>query len=77
VWVNYYNVFDAALPLGGSKQSGWGRENGEAVIDLSSESKTVVIGLRIPGPPADPLTAPPAAPCPSRTSRRSPSCTSR
>jgi phenylacetaldehyde dehydrogenase len=45
VWVNCYNVFDAALPLGGNKQSGWGRENGEAVIDLYSESKTVVIGL--------------------------------
>ena len=28
VWVNCYNVFDAALPFGGYKQSGWGREMG-------------------------------------------------
>ena len=28
VWVNCYNVFDSALPFGGYKQSGWGRENG-------------------------------------------------
>jgi phenylacetaldehyde dehydrogenase len=45
VWVNCYNVFDASLPLGGNKQSGWGRENGEAVIDLYAESKTVVVNL--------------------------------
>ena len=45
VWVNCYNVFDAALPLGGNKQSGWGRENGEAVIGLYSESKTVIVNL--------------------------------
>lgn len=29
VWVNCFNVFDAALPFGGYKQSGWGREMGE------------------------------------------------
>ncbi len=28
VWVNCYNVFDAALPFGGYKESGWGREMG-------------------------------------------------
>ena len=28
VWVNCYHVFDAALPFGGYKQSGWGREMG-------------------------------------------------
>jgi phenylacetaldehyde dehydrogenase len=28
VWINCYNVFDAALPFGGYKQSGWGREMG-------------------------------------------------
>ena len=26
VWINCYNVFDASLPFGGYKQSGWGRE---------------------------------------------------
>ena len=28
VWVNCYDVFDAALPLGGYKMSGHGREKG-------------------------------------------------
>ncbi|MBA3966695.1 MAG: aldehyde dehydrogenase family protein, partial [Nitrospirales bacterium] len=33
VWINCYNVFDASLPFGGYKQSGWGREMGhEALI---------------------------------------------
>ena len=26
VWINCYSIFDAALPFGGYKQSGWGRE---------------------------------------------------
>src|ERR1700724_122458 len=33
VWINCFNIFDAALPFGGYKQSGWGREMGEAVLD--------------------------------------------
>ncbi len=32
VWINCYHVFDAALPFGGYKQSGWGREMGQAVL---------------------------------------------
>ncbi len=28
VWINCYNIFDAAMPFGGYKQSGWGREMG-------------------------------------------------
>ena len=31
VWINCYNIFDAALPFGGYKQSGWGREMGHDV----------------------------------------------
>jgi phenylacetaldehyde dehydrogenase len=38
VWVNTYNVFDAALPFGGYKQSGWGREMGEEVIHEYTET---------------------------------------
>ncbi len=45
VWVNCYNVFDAALPFGGYKQSGWGREMGHEVLELYTEAKAVVIGL--------------------------------
>jgi phenylacetaldehyde dehydrogenase len=45
VWVNTYNIFDAALPFGGYKQSGWGREMGEDVIHEYSETKSVCIGL--------------------------------
>jgi phenylacetaldehyde dehydrogenase len=41
VWINCYNVFDAALPFGGYKQSGWGHE----VLELYTETKAVVIGL--------------------------------
>src|SRR5580704_3327117 len=33
VWINCYNIFDAALPFGGYKQSGWGREMGHDVLE--------------------------------------------
>ena len=45
VWVNCYNIFDSALPFGGYKQSGWGREMGEAVLENYTETKAVTIGL--------------------------------
>jgi phenylacetaldehyde dehydrogenase len=45
VWVNCYNVFDAALPFGGYKQSGWGREMGHEVLNLYTQTKAVVVGL--------------------------------
>jgi len=45
VWINCYNVFDAALPFGGYKQSGWGREMGHEVLELYTQTKAVVIGL--------------------------------
>jgi phenylacetaldehyde dehydrogenase len=45
VWVNCYNVFDAALPFGGYKESGWGREMGHEALNLYTETKAVVIGL--------------------------------
>ncbi len=45
VWVNCYNVFDAAMPFGGYKQSGWGREMGHNAIDLYTETKSVCIKL--------------------------------
>jgi phenylacetaldehyde dehydrogenase len=45
VWVNCYNVFDSALPFGGYKQSGWGREMGHEVLEQYTQTKAVVIGL--------------------------------
>ena len=45
VWVNCYDVFDAAAPFGGFKQSGLGRELGEAGLDNYTESKTVTVSL--------------------------------
>ncbi len=45
VWINCYNVFDAALPFGGYKQSGWGREMGQEVLHLYTQTKAVVVGL--------------------------------
>ena len=41
VWINCYNVFDAALPFGGYKQSGWGREMGHQVLEAYTEVKAV------------------------------------
>ena len=45
VWVNCYNIFDAALPFGGYKQSGWGREMGESVLDSYLSTKAVTVRL--------------------------------
>ncbi len=41
VWINCYHVFDAALPFGGYKQSGWGREMGQAVLANYLEQKAI------------------------------------
>jgi phenylacetaldehyde dehydrogenase len=41
VWINCYNVFDAALPFGGYKQSGWGREMGHEALHAYTEVKAV------------------------------------
>src|SRR5580692_2303956 len=41
VWINCYNVFDASLPFGGYKQSGWGREMGHEVLEAYTEVKAV------------------------------------
>ena len=45
VWVNAYNLFDAALPFGGFKESGFGRELGQAGLDLYTEVKSVWVDL--------------------------------
>ena len=45
VWVNCFDVFDAAAPFGGFKQSGIGRELGEYGLQQYSEVKTVTVKL--------------------------------
>ena len=42
---NCYNVFDASLPFGGYKQSGWGREMGHEVLNNYTEVKAVTTQL--------------------------------
>ncbi len=45
VWINTYGVMDAALPFGGYKQSGFGRELGAQAIEHYTEVKTVWVNL--------------------------------
>jgi phenylacetaldehyde dehydrogenase len=45
VWINCYNVFDAAAPFGGYKQSGFGREMGKAALEMYTQLKTVWVNL--------------------------------
>ena len=45
VWINCHNVFDASLPFGGYKESGWGREMGEEVLSNYTEIKAVTAAL--------------------------------
>jgi phenylacetaldehyde dehydrogenase len=49
VWVNAHHAGGADLPVGGYKQSGWGRENGRDGIDAYTEVKSVAIALKPPG----------------------------
>jgi phenylacetaldehyde dehydrogenase len=45
VWINTYHVFDAAMPFGGYKESGWGREMGHQVLENYLETKSVITRL--------------------------------
>jgi aldehyde dehydrogenase (NAD+) len=45
VWVNCYDVFDAAAPFGGYKMSGIGRELGHYALANYTEVKTVTVSL--------------------------------
>ena len=41
VWINMYDDFDAAIPFGGYKESGWGREKGEYAFENFTEVKMI------------------------------------
>jgi len=45
VFVNCFNMIDAAVPFGGYKESGWGRDLGKDALELYTETKSVVIAL--------------------------------
>jgi len=45
VWVNTYGMFDAAIPYGGFKLSGFGKELGREALDLYLQTKTVWVEL--------------------------------
>jgi len=45
VWINCHNVFDAAAPFGGYKQSGYGREMGRHALELYTQTKNVITNL--------------------------------
>lgn len=45
VWINTYNMFNAASPFGGYKQSGYGREMGKHALELYTQIKSVWVDL--------------------------------
>lgn len=46
VWVNSYDLFDSAVPFGGLKQSGYGRDNGQEAIEALTEVKSVWVSTQ-------------------------------
>lgn len=46
VWINTYGPTDVRLPWGGARDSGFGREHGDAAIENFTEPKTVWINTR-------------------------------
>ncbi|MCS6835433.1 MAG: aldehyde dehydrogenase family protein [Anaerolineae bacterium] len=45
VWINTYDWFDPAVPFGGMKESGYGRELGTQVMDMYTELKSVWVKI--------------------------------
>jgi acyl-CoA reductase-like NAD-dependent aldehyde dehydrogenase len=45
VWVNMYNFYDPAMPFGGVKGSGFGRDLGEACLNEYTQVKSVWMNL--------------------------------
>ncbi len=45
VWVNCHNIFDAAAPFGGYKQSGYGREMGTHALENYTQVKNVIVQI--------------------------------
>ena len=45
VWVNTYNQFDIAVPMGGNRQSGYGREEGPEVLESYTHTKSIMVDM--------------------------------
>ena len=45
VWINGYDMFDPAVPFGGYKESGHGREMGKSALELYTQEKAVWVDL--------------------------------
>jgi aldehyde dehydrogenase (NAD+) len=45
VWVNTYNLYDPALPFGGFKESGFGRDQGKDALEKYTQTKSVWVNL--------------------------------
>jgi len=52
MWVNAWHMLNAAVPFGGYKQSGWGRERGHAALEGYLETKSVITDLGLTRRPA-------------------------
>ncbi|TAL65530.1 MAG: aldehyde dehydrogenase family protein, partial [Legionella sp.] len=44
-WINNYNATPVSMPFGGSKQSGFGRENGRVALFNYSQQKSIYVEL--------------------------------
>ena len=44
-WVNDHGRPDVAIPFGGFRQSGWGREHGRQSVESYTELKSVMVRL--------------------------------
>lgn len=49
-WVNMYNFVHWSIPFGGFKQSGLGRECGEAALENYTETKAVYLNMGMQAP---------------------------
>jgi betaine-aldehyde dehydrogenase len=45
IWINTFNMFNAASPFGGYKQSGYGREMGKHALEMYTQVKSVWVDL--------------------------------
>ncbi|MEM6377903.1 MAG: aldehyde dehydrogenase family protein, partial [Bacteroidota bacterium] len=45
VWINSYDLFDPAVPFGGFKESGIGKEMGKSALDLYTKEKAIWVAL--------------------------------